>query len=92
MDDKSKLLLGASGIAAVIGVLLVTKEVPAQGMGKLTGRVTDSVTGQGLAEATVSISGVTVFTSSFGNFSINDIEPGSYIVTVAKSGYTSATF
>jgi C1A family cysteine protease len=52
---------------------------------------TGSMTGGGLAGATVSVAGKTVTTASNGTFSIDDIPAGSYTYTVTKTGYVSYT-
>ena len=92
MNDKSKLILGASAAVAALGVLFLTKDTTPPGMGKLSGRVTDSVTGVGLAGVTVSMGGISVTTSSQGQFEILNIDPGEYLVTFSKSGYEEASY
>ena len=60
----------------------------------IKGRVTDSVTGSGISDATVSASGPTsrsTTTDSNGYYSLSNLNPGSYSVTASKSGYNSQT-
>jgi hypothetical protein len=52
---------------------------------------TGSITGSGLAGATVSVAGKTATTASNGTFSISGIPGGSYTYTVTKTGYVSYT-
>ena len=60
--------------------------------GAITGRVTDS-SGGALIGARVSVQpkGVTVISDAQGQFFVNDLEPGSYTVTVSYVGFTPAT-
>jgi hypothetical protein len=50
-----------------------------------------SATGPALAGATVSIAAKTALTSSTGTFAISGIAPGSYTLTISKSGFTTRT-
>jgi hypothetical protein len=52
---------------------------------------TGSMTGSGLAGATVSVAGKTATTASDGTFSITGIPAGSYTYTATKTGYVSYT-
>jgi hypothetical protein len=62
--------------------------------GRVTGRVTDIVTGTGISGAEVyldsSAGNKLVFTDGSGYYQANDLSPGSYNVVVAKSGYARA--
>src|SRR3989454_4591041 len=60
--------------------------------GTIIGRVTDS-SGGALIGARVSVQpkGVTVISDAQGQFFVNDLEPGSYTVTVSYVGFTPAT-
>jgi carboxypeptidase family protein len=60
----------------------------------LSGLVTDSVTGAGIAGATVSLAGAnssTATTSSTGAYSFTQIPNGSYSLSVAEKGYKSVS-
>src|SRR2546426_2746807 len=60
--------------------------------GAITGRVTDS-SGGALIGARISVQpkGVTVVSDAQGQFFVNDLEPGSYTVTVSYVGFTPVT-
>jgi len=62
------------------------------GKGAVTGRVTDS-SGAALIGAQISVQpkGVTVVSDALGQFFINDLEPGSYTVTVSYVGFDTFT-
>jgi C1A family cysteine protease len=58
----------------------------------LSGTVTNgSLSGTGLAGATVSVAGKTATTNSAGGFSIGGLEAGIYTITASKSGYATYT-
>ncbi len=61
------------------------------GKGAITGRVTDS-SGAALIGAQISVQpqGVTVVSDALGQFFINDLEPGSYTVTVSYLGFDTS--
>ncbi len=64
-----------------------------QGSGVVAGRVTDGKTGQGVAQATVTIVGTTLGASTRvdGAYRITGVVPGSYHVTARRVGYTLLT-
>jgi hypothetical protein len=55
--------------------------------GNLIGQIYDGDTGSPLSEATVACAGKSTNTAANGTYSINDILPGTYIVSVNKAGY-----
>ncbi len=61
--------------------------------GSITGQVTDAMTAAPVSGATVSyLSGgvtVTATADSHGNYTLSNVPPGSYVVTVAATGYSS---
>lgn len=60
--------------------------------GTLTGKVTDSVSGAGIAGVSVQVgSGNPALTDAQGNYGISGITPGSYTATFTKAGYTPVT-
>jgi len=69
-------------------ILLMPAAQAQSGKGAITGRVTDS-SGAALIGAQISVQpkGVTVVSDALGQFFINDLEPGSYTVTVSYLGF-----
>jgi hypothetical protein len=59
--------------------------------GILSGKVTDSVSHNGISGVTVTLDGTVTTTNSSGDYSIAGIPPGSHTVTFQKDGYTSVT-
>ena len=65
-----------------------------EGKGAAKGTVRDEETGDPIASASVIFDGPekrTVFTDGNGDFSISDLTPGTYTVTVNKDGYETET-
>ena len=62
------------------------------GKGSIAGRVTDSSSGALIgAQVTVQPRGVSVVSDARGQFFINDLEPGSYTVTITYVGFEAFT-
>src|SRR6266849_4215005 len=62
------------------------------GKGSIAGRVTDSSSGVLVgAQVTVQPTGVSVVSDARGQFFINDLEPGSYTVTITYVGFEAFT-
>src|SRR6267154_5616402 len=62
------------------------------GKGSIVGRVTDSSSGALVgAQVTVQPTGVSVVSDARGQFFINDLEPGSYTVTITYVGFEAFT-
>src|SRR6266403_4610702 len=62
------------------------------GKGSIAGRVTDSSSGALVgAQVTVQPTGVSVVSDARGQFFINDLEPGSYTVTITYVGFGAFT-
>src|SRR6266446_2367040 len=62
------------------------------GKGTIAGRVTDSSSGALIgAQVTVQPTGVSVVSDARGQFFINDLEPGSYTVTITYVGFEAFT-
>lgn len=57
--------------------------------GAITGQVTDSSTGAAIAGATISYSAGSTTSDSSGNYTLSNVAPGNYTVTVSATGYTS---
>jgi photosystem II stability/assembly factor-like uncharacterized protein len=74
-------------------VLLLSTCRPPGDEGAITGTVTDNGTGQPVAGAVVSTVPAThsAVTDADGNYLIGDIDPGSYTLSVAATGYKSAS-
>ena len=87
MSDGKKLFL-----ALVTLVALGLPSLAQERKGTITGRVTDS-SGGALIEAQISVQpkGVTAVSDAQGQFFINDLDPGSYTVTVSYVGFKTFT-
>ena len=75
---------GNIGVSNIINIKIITRP-----KGTLTGLVKNS-TGVGIPDAKVVLSGdmnIEVRTNENGNFVIEDIEPGDYIITISKNYY-----
>ena len=59
--------------------------------GSITGLVTDAEDGSPIAGATVSGGTRTVLTDVVGQYTINDVPPGSYQIVASKEGYESSS-
>jgi hypothetical protein len=78
--------------ALLVTVALLAAPVWAQGpTGRVTGRVTDAATGRGLAFANVSVLGTSYgnMTNQAGDYSIDYIPVGSYVVQASYMGYST---
>ena len=62
--------------------------IPCRGYGTLTGKVTDSVTGNAIAGATISYSGASTQTDGTGSYTLSKAPLGTDQLTVAAPGYT----
>jgi len=58
--------------------------------GTISGRVTDSSTGDPIAGATITANGISVSTNANGTYSI-ELPPGTYTVTVSMDGYEDSS-
>ncbi len=82
--SRSSMVSVTSGNTTTLNFQL-TPNVP----GAITGQVTDSSTGVAIVGATVSYSGGSTTTDSSGNYTLNNVAPGTYTVTASATGYTS---
>jgi Domain of unknown function (DUF1929)/Carboxypeptidase regulatory-like domain/Glyoxal oxidase N-terminus/IPT/TIG domain len=57
--------------------------------GKLTGKVTDSATGNPIQGAAVSYAGGSTTTAANGTYTLANVMPGEVLVTVSKTGYAT---
>jgi len=66
---------------------------PPSATGTVAGRVTDAVTGHGIAQATVSVEGEDLFATTNGNgdYTIQDVPKGTYNVIASADDYLSRT-
>jgi acid phosphatase len=81
--SRSSMVSVTSGNTTTLNFQL-TPNVP----GAITGQVTDSSTGVAIVGATVSYSGGSTTTDSSGNYTLNNVAPGTYTVTASATGYT----
>ncbi|MFO0588278.1 MAG: cytochrome c3 family protein [Polyangiaceae bacterium] len=75
---------GATGAPGTDGKDAVTT-------GGLTGKVTDAVSGAGIADATVKAGDLEATTDAAGQYTFADIPIGAYQMTVAANGYNDGT-
>lgn len=69
-----------------------TTTPPSKATAVLTGKVLDNITGETLAGVAVAIEGteLQVYTDLDGNFSINNIEPGTYNLILSMISYKNS--
>lgn len=82
------------GAAALVGLAALAREeeappeeAPPPGRATFYGRVTDSVTGELLADVLVTLNSLEFYTDAGGNYAFTDLEPGSYTIAFGKGGY-----
>ena len=63
----------------------------AMAVASLSGVVSDAETGYPISGVKVTLDGLVVYTSSAGEFLLEGLEPGTYIITFEKEGYETAT-
>jgi TonB-linked SusC/RagA family outer membrane protein len=80
-------------LAAVVVSLLTVGQAAAQQTGSITGRVTDSQSGQPIASVQVFISGLNlgVLSQQNGRYLLVNVPPGAHQVTVQRIGYREMT-
>jgi TonB-linked SusC/RagA family outer membrane protein len=90
-DSSIRFVQSRSGDIVITRRVDVPKGSVQPGNGGIKGRVTDSVSGQGIAGVSVTIdrSSRSVVTDRQGNFTISNVAPGEYQVTVKLFGYRS---
>ena len=59
--------------------------------GTISGKVTDSVTGDPIAGATLTVDGISAATNSSGGYTISDVPAGTYTVKVSADGYQNSS-
>ena len=92
MADKGKAVLVVGGVvAAGLATYFLTRKVeaapPEPGKANLYGKVINAETGSSVAGVTVTVDGFSDTSDSSGNYSILNLEPGSYSGVASKSGY-----
>lgn len=95
-DGKKTAIIVGVGVAAVVGVVLLTAgkkpPPPLPGLANLHGIVTDADTGEPLAGVLIALNGLSAFTGSDGLYAFTDLEPGDYEVEFSKEGYLTEVF
>jgi len=76
------------GLAGVAIIAALAGAAP-PGKAKLYGKVKDATTGGGIPGATITLDSMQVTANGSGNYSFDDLEPGSYSFSVEKGGYNS---
>jgi TonB-dependent receptor len=79
-------------LLSVVSLVVIPAAFAQASKGALSGRVTDP-SGGALAGAKISVDpkGVNVVSDAQGQFFVNDLDPGSYTVTISYIGFASAT-
>ena len=83
------------GLAAIVGIAAMAKAAPTTpppGLANLYGKVTDAATGHPISGVLVSLNGLTVYTDAGGNYILEDLEPGEYLLQFSKDGYETAVY
>lgn len=84
-DNKGIFAVALLALGAVL--LIGRKQTPPPGeTGSLSGIVTDDI-GAPIGGASVTIAGVNATTDSSGNYTVSNLTPGTYTLSVSKSGY-----
>lgn len=91
---KFKMISGISCITCVCMLLFLSTTVYSGTTGKITGKVIDAETGEGLPGANVIVVGTSsgAATDLNGNFIILNLHPGSYTLKASMMGYNDQTF
>jgi len=71
----------------IVGGQVTTYNTSLDRAGSVTGKVTDASTGAGISGASVSGGGSQAVTDNYGNYTLNDVIPGSQTITASKAGY-----
>lgn len=89
ISDSETVVIGFPAKDAVTANRTISKSQ--QDVGTLTGRISDSSTGEGVAGVTVSVNGTTLraLTADNGSFAIKDIPIGEHAITIRAFGYRS---
>jgi len=93
---KAAIGLGIVGVITAL-VLLATRKkaappTPPPGLANLYGKVTDAQTGAALSGVLVSLDGMQTYTDGNGNYSLTNIQPGTYAATFTKESYQTAVY
>ncbi len=97
MDKQTGIALGIGAIALVgIGAAVIASSKPAEaaieeGMASLSGRITNSETNQPISGARVTLGSALAYTNSDGRYYFNDVEPGTYPLTIEADGYQTVS-
>jgi galactose oxidase-like protein/carboxypeptidase family protein/glyoxal oxidase-like protein/Kelch motif protein len=78
----------SAGVTSTVNFALAASTTTA---GAIAGKVTNASTGAGVSGATVSYSGSSTTTDTYGNYKLSNVAPGTYAVTAAKSGLGNST-
>jgi TonB-linked SusC/RagA family outer membrane protein len=80
-------------IPAVVGVLFAASSLGAQATGSITGRITDSTSGQPLGAVSIAVDGTLRRTASNmdGSYTISEVPAGTQRITVRRIGYGGKT-
>lgn len=86
------MILQIRALTVAMLLILVTVAVQAQ-TGKIAGKVTDAITGEGLPFVNVVVEGTDLGAASDldGNYSILNVRPGSYTVKASAIGYSGSS-
>jgi hypothetical protein len=98
MPNKKKVAIGLGIVGGVIGIIVLATKAkaalptPPPGRANLYGKVTNTITGQPIAGVLVSLNGLEVYTDAAGNYILEDLDPGEYVLQFSKEGYETAIY
>lgn len=84
--------LGLAALGVFAALAMAAPPTPPPGRANLYGRVTDDETGQPIIDVTLSLDSIQTQTDNQGQFLFDDLEPGSYVLTLIKEGYERTTY
>lgn len=83
------------GLAAVVGMAALAwaaPPTPPPGKANLYGKVSDTVTGEPISGVLVTLNSLEVLTDTAGNYILEDLDLGEYVLQFSKEGYETAVY
>jgi protocatechuate 3,4-dioxygenase beta subunit len=82
--------VNGDGLVNILDLILVAQHF-GESIATIKGVVTDASTGLPIPGVAVVLAGNSVLTDAGGNYTFDNITPGSYIVSFTKTGYQTVT-